>query len=70
MRFWPAPSASSRSLSPSGTSAARGPVLAAKCSLLLPALCIISTGLSIAAIVLVQLNDAIAPRMWWKRHAA
>jgi uncharacterized membrane protein len=31
------------------------------------ALCFISTWLSIAAIVLVQLNYVIAPRMWWKR---
>jgi uncharacterized membrane protein len=32
------------------------------------ALCIINTYVSIAAIVLVQLNYAIAPRLWWKRR--
>ncbi len=31
------------------------------------ALCFISTWLSIAAIVLVQLNYAIAPRAWWRK---
>ena len=31
------------------------------------ALCFISTWVSIAAIVLVQLNYAIAPRFWWKK---
>lgn len=31
------------------------------------ALCFISTWVSIAAIVLVQLNYAIAPRVWWKK---
>lgn len=31
------------------------------------ALCFISTWVSIAAIVLVQLNYAIAPRLWWKK---
>ena len=31
------------------------------------ALCFISTWLSIAAILLVQLNYVIAPRMWWKK---
>ncbi len=30
-------------------------------------LCFISTWLSIAAIVLVQLNYAIAPRIWWRK---
>ncbi|HVU45928.1 MAG TPA: TMEM175 family protein [Terracidiphilus sp.] len=30
-------------------------------------LCFISTWLSIAAIVLVQLNYVIAPRIWWKK---
>jgi uncharacterized membrane protein len=34
------------------------------------ALCLIHTGLSIAVIVLVQLNYAIAPRMWWKKQSA
>jgi len=32
------------------------------------ALCFIHTYLSIAAIVLVQLNYAIAPRVWWRRQ--
>jgi uncharacterized membrane protein len=31
------------------------------------ALCFIDTWVSIAAIVLVQLNYAIAPRLWWKK---
>ncbi|HEY5083058.1 MAG TPA: hypothetical protein VII48_00930, partial [Rhizomicrobium sp.] len=31
------------------------------------ALCIINTWVSIAAIVLVQLNYAIAPRAWWRK---
>jgi uncharacterized membrane protein len=31
------------------------------------ALCFINTWVSIAAIVLVQLNYVIAPRMWWKK---
>ncbi|MGB7742649.1 MAG: hypothetical protein WBL41_07800, partial [Terracidiphilus sp.] len=31
------------------------------------ALCFIHTWLSIAAIVLVQLNYALAPRMWWRK---
>lgn len=33
------------------------------------ALCFINTWVSIAAIVLVQLNYAIAPRAWWKNKA-
>ena len=33
------------------------------------ALCFIHTWVSIAAIVLVQLNYAIAPRMWWRKRA-
>ncbi len=32
------------------------------------ALCVINNYVSIAAIVLVQLNYAIAPRFWWRRH--
>jgi len=32
------------------------------------ALCFINTWVSIAAIVLVQLNYVIAPRMWWKKQ--
>jgi uncharacterized membrane protein len=32
------------------------------------ALCFINTWVSLAAIVLVQLNYAIAPRLWWKRQ--
>ena len=32
------------------------------------ALCVINTWVSIAAIVLVQLNFAIAPRVWWRRR--
>jgi hypothetical protein len=31
------------------------------------ALCSINTYVSIAAIVLVQLNYAIAPRLWWRK---
>jgi uncharacterized membrane protein len=31
-------------------------------------LCLVNTWLSIGAIVLVQLNYAIAPRLWWKRE--
>jgi uncharacterized membrane protein len=31
------------------------------------ALCVINTWVSIAAIVLVQLNYAIAPRVWWRK---
>ncbi|MGD0892070.1 MAG: TMEM175 family protein [Terracidiphilus sp.] len=31
------------------------------------ALCVINTWVSIAAIVLVQLNYAIAPRLWWRK---
>ena len=34
------------------------------------ALCVIHTWLSIAVIVLVQLNYAIAPRKWWSKRAA
>jgi uncharacterized membrane protein len=33
------------------------------------ALCFINTWFSIAAIVLVQLNYAIAPRLWWKKRS-
>ena len=33
-------------------------------------LCFINTWVSIAAIVLVQLNYAIAPRAWWKKDEA
>jgi uncharacterized membrane protein len=33
------------------------------------ALCAINTWFSIAAIVLVQLNYAIAPRVWWRRNS-
>ncbi len=33
------------------------------------ALCVINTYVSIAAIVLVQLNYAIAPRVWWKHRS-
>ena len=33
-------------------------------------LCVVSTHLSIAFIVLVQLNYAVAPRFWRKREAA
>jgi uncharacterized membrane protein len=33
------------------------------------ALCFISTYVSIAAIVFVQLNYAIAPRLWWRKHS-
>ncbi len=33
------------------------------------ALCFISTWVSIAAIVLVQLNYAIAPRAWWRKQS-
>jgi uncharacterized membrane protein len=32
------------------------------------ALCFIHTWVSIAAIVLLQLNYAIAPRPWWRKH--
>jgi uncharacterized membrane protein len=32
------------------------------------ALCFVNTYCSIAAIVLVQLNYAIAPRAWWRKH--
>jgi uncharacterized membrane protein len=32
------------------------------------ALCVIDTWISIGAIVLVQLNYAIAPRLWWRRQ--
>jgi uncharacterized membrane protein len=32
------------------------------------ALCFLRTWISIAVIVLVQLNYAIAPRNWWKKH--
>jgi uncharacterized membrane protein len=32
------------------------------------ALCFLNTWVSLAAIVLVQLNYAIAPRLWWKRQ--
>ena len=32
------------------------------------ALCFIDTWVSISAIVLVQLNYAIAPRAWWRKH--
>jgi len=32
------------------------------------ALCFISTWVSIGAIVLVQLNYAIAPRLWWRKE--
>jgi uncharacterized membrane protein len=32
------------------------------------ALCFIHTWLSIAAIVLVQLNYALAPRLWWRKR--
>jgi uncharacterized membrane protein len=32
------------------------------------ALCFIHTWVSIAAIVLLQLNYAIAPRAWWRKH--
>src|ERR1700691_5141124 len=32
------------------------------------ALCFISNWLSLAALVLVQLNYAIAPRLWWQRQ--
>jgi len=32
------------------------------------ALCVINTWVSIGAIVLVQLNYALAPRMWWRKH--
>jgi uncharacterized membrane protein len=32
------------------------------------ALCFIHTWLSIAAIVLVQLNYALAPRLWWRKQ--
>ena len=31
------------------------------------ALCFINTWVSIAAIVLVQLNYALAPRLWWRK---
>ena len=31
------------------------------------ALCVINTWVSIAAIVLVQLNYAVAPRVWWRK---
>jgi hypothetical protein len=31
-------------------------------------LCFIHTWVSIAAIVLLQLNDALAPRFWWWRQ--
>jgi uncharacterized membrane protein len=34
------------------------------------ALCFIDTWLSITAIVLVQLNYALAPRLWWKRSSS
>jgi uncharacterized membrane protein len=34
------------------------------------ALCFIDTWFSIAAIVLVQLNYAIAPRVWWRKKGA
>jgi uncharacterized membrane protein len=34
------------------------------------ALCLINTWVSIAVIVLVQLNYAIAPRAWWRKSAA
>jgi uncharacterized membrane protein len=33
------------------------------------ALCFINTYVSIAAIVLVQLNYAIAPRLWWRKQS-
>jgi len=32
------------------------------------ALCLINTWASLAAIVLVQLNYALAPRLWGRRH--
>jgi uncharacterized membrane protein len=32
------------------------------------ALCLINTWVSLGAIVLVQLNYAIAPRAWWRRQ--
>jgi uncharacterized membrane protein len=32
------------------------------------ALCFIHPWVSIAAIVLVQLNYAVAPRVWWRRQ--
>jgi TMEM175 potassium channel family protein len=31
-------------------------------------LCLVNTSVSIAVIVLVQLNYAIAPRLWWKKY--
>ena len=31
------------------------------------ALCVINTWVSIGAIVLVQLNYALAPRLWWRK---
>jgi uncharacterized membrane protein len=34
------------------------------------ALCVINTWVSIAAIVLVQLNYVLAPRFWWRKQAA
>jgi hypothetical protein len=33
------------------------------------ALCFIDTWFSIAAIVLVQLNYAVAPRAWWRKRS-
>ena len=32
------------------------------------ALCIINTWVSIVAILVVQLNYALAPRLWWRKH--
>jgi uncharacterized membrane protein len=32
------------------------------------ALCFINTWVSIGAILLVQLNYAVAPRLWWRKH--
>jgi uncharacterized membrane protein len=34
------------------------------------ALCLINTWVSIVAIVLVQLNYALAPRLWWRKKSA
>jgi hypothetical protein len=31
------------------------------------ALCVINTWVGIGAIVLVQLNYALAPRLWWRK---
>jgi hypothetical protein len=45
----------------------RRPIVAPSLFAFGAALCSINTWVSIAAIVLVQLNYAIAPRAWWRK---